>query len=372
MTEKPVVRNLDISSAIQTEVVDDICFAVIDLYLKKHHFSVLDDRLVANLKGELDSIAVLRDIWLEQMQGSPEKLIELYEKTNDRKQVQHYENLIDSNLMNFAAEFFIALLAGILVEEYSRNRKKILDTVKKLYRKPIHKINAMASSTYLKYDRSLKYLLRAYALKNYSEKKKLAFSVFLSLRERIKLTVYFDKEVLLPDDLCRFEESFISLHDLPNFRESYAQTMGEELVKLSIDTNVDAHVKKIASVPNIVEPDILNFNEGSFEKKLKGIAAGKRGFATGKVVIVITYSDCGKVNKGDIMVVDEFCPDFVEAARRASALISNKGGLTSHTAIVGRALGLPTVVGAHIATKTLENGERVLVDSFKGIIYAKV
>lgn len=357
---------------MQTKVVDDICFAVVDLYLKKHHFSVLDDRLVANLRGELDSIAVLRDLWLEKMHGSPEKLIELYEKTNDRKQVQHYENLIDSNLMNFAAEFFIALLAGILVVEYSKNRKKILDAVKKLYRKPTHKINAVAASIYLKYDHSLKYLFRAYALKNYSEKEKLAFPAFLSLRERVKLTVYTDKKVPLPEDFSRFEKSFISLHDLPKLSESYAQKIGEELVKLSVDTNIEVHVRKTASESNIVELNISNFKEGGFETKLKGIAAGKRGFAAGKVAIVITWSDCGKVNKGDIMVVDEMCPDFVEAARRAGALVSNKGGAVSHAAIIGKELNLPTVVGTETATVTLEDGEQVLVDSFKGIIYAKV
>lgn len=360
------------SSAKQTEVIDDICFAVADLYLKKHHFSVLDDRLVANLKGELDSIAILRDIWLEQMQCSPEKLIELYEKTNDRKQVQHYENLIDSNLMNFIAEFFIALLAGILADEYSRNRKKILDTVKKLYRKPIDKIHAMASDVYQKYNHSLKYLFRVYALKNYSEKKKLTFSVFLSLREQLKLAVYSDKEVALPDDFRSFEASYITLHDLPDLKESYAQKMGEGFVSLSIDTNVDVYVKKMTRVSNSVESAIVNFNGGTFEKRLEGLAAGKRGFATGKVAVVKTSSDCRKVNKGDVMVVDEFCPDFVEAARRSSALISDKGGLTSHTAIVGRALDLPTVVGTHTATKTLEDGELVIVDSFKGVVYGRV
>jgi pyruvate,water dikinase len=84
---------------------------------------------------------------------------------------------------------------------------------------------------------------------------------------------------------------------------------------------------------------------------------------------VLKPEDCTKVRKGDIVVVDEFCPDFVEAARLAGALVSNRGGVTSHTAIIGRTLNIPTVVGTKKGTEYLKDGMQVLVDAAEGFVY---
>lgn len=62
-------------------------------------------------------------------------------------------------------------------------------------------------------------------------------------------------------------------------------------------------------------------------------------------------------------------PDFVPAMKKASAIVTNKGGRTSHAAIVSRELGLPCVVGTEKATSLLKNGQIITVDGGKGIIF---
>jgi pyruvate, water dikinase len=109
-----------------------------------------------------------------------------------------------------------------------------------------------------------------------------------------------------------------------------------------------------------------------FEKVLCGIAAGKRSAAGGRVTIVMVETDCRKVMDGDVMVVDEMEPDFIPAARRAIALISNRGGISSHTAIVGRELCKPTVVGTGNATSMLKDGLIARVDARKGTVYLRL
>jgi len=93
------------------------------------------------------------------------------------------------------------------------------------------------------------------------------------------------------------------------------------------------------------------------------------GVATGKVVIVSSIKDLGRVNEGDIMVAKMTNPDMVPAMRKASAIITDEGGMTCHAAIVSRELGTPAAVGTKKATKELTEGQTVTVDGEKGIVY---
>ncbi len=330
---------------------------------------MLDDRLLSNLKGELDSVNVLRNIWWDQLGGSPERLIEFYERTNDENGTLHYENLIDSILMTYAAEFIVLLLSGVAVVEYTLNRDKILDKIRRLYRVPPHQILEATDKITSKYDKSIRYLFRVYALKEYSEKKQLPLGKFISLREDIRTNIYSNEEKPLPKDFLHFYNSYLEHHMLPNLEKTYAQNLGLEFVTLSLETNFNNYVRAMAG------EKIQGANRDSFptvRKILQGISAGRRGTATGKVAIVLDEEDCEKVQEGDVMIVDEMCPEFVPAAKRAVALISNRGGITSHTAVIGRALDKPTIVGTVKATEVLKNGLEIMVDSNRGIVFTLI
>lgn len=93
------------------------------------------------------------------------------------------------------------------------------------------------------------------------------------------------------------------------------------------------------------------------------------GASTGKVKIILSAKEIGKVSSGDVLVTKMTSPDFVPAMRKASAIVTDEGGITSHAAIVSRELGIPCIVGTGNATKTLKEGETVTVDADHGIVY---
>ncbi len=101
---------------------------------------------------------------------------------------------------------------------------------------------------------------------------------------------------------------------------------------------------------------------------LKGLGASP-GVGAGKVVILLDVSEIDKVKEGDVLVTTMTNPDMVPAMKRASAIVTDEGGRTCHAAIVGRELGIPTVVGTKEATKVLKDGMLVTVDGTRGVVY---
>ena len=101
---------------------------------------------------------------------------------------------------------------------------------------------------------------------------------------------------------------------------------------------------------------------------LSGLGASP-GIAGGKVRIISSPKEIGKVKEGNVLVAEMTNPDYVPAMRRASAIITDKGGRTSHAAIVSRELGIPAIVGTETATKMLRNDEEVTVDGAAGKVF---
>src|SRR3989344_5047 len=101
---------------------------------------------------------------------------------------------------------------------------------------------------------------------------------------------------------------------------------------------------------------------------LEGLAASP-GVGKGPVKIIGRASEINRVKQGDILVAIMTNPDFVPAMKRASAILTDEGGRTSHAAIVSRELGIPAVVGSGQATKILKDGEVITVDGSEGRVY---
>ena len=93
------------------------------------------------------------------------------------------------------------------------------------------------------------------------------------------------------------------------------------------------------------------------------------GMATGPVHIVKSAKEIAKIKAGEILVTSMTTPDFVPAMKKAVGIITDKGGQTSHAAIVSRELGIPCVVGTQKATKILKTGQIVTVGGTQGKIY---
>ena len=118
-------------------------------------------------------------------------------------------------------------------------------------------------------------------------------------------------------------------------------------------------------------------NEKSLQKKvdirekdiiLQGSPASPQ-IASGKVVLISSAKEIYKVERGDVLVTEMTNPDFVPAMKKAAAIVTDRGGRTSHAAIVSRELGIACVVGTEKATKVLTEGMVITVDGSKGTIY---
>ena len=119
-----------------------------------------------------------------------------------------------------------------------------------------------------------------------------------------------------------------------------------------------------------IEETKLEIDDKDIDEKLllTGLAASP-GIGVGKVVIIKDKSEINKIKEGDVLVTEMTNPDFVPAMRKAVAIVTDKGGRTSHAAIVSRELGVPCVVGAELATHMLKNGEIITVDGKQGKVF---
>lgn len=107
------------------------------------------------------------------------------------------------------------------------------------------------------------------------------------------------------------------------------------------------------------------------EELLSGLGASP-GVSSGVVRLVKEMADLEKVKKGDVLVTMMTNPDMVVEMQRASGIITDEGGVTSHAAIVSREMGIPCVVGTEKATTLLKDGMWVTVDGFNGKVYSGV
>lgn len=104
--------------------------------------------------------------------------------------------------------------------------------------------------------------------------------------------------------------------------------------------------------------------------EIKGMVAC-RGFkerTVGRVRVVDDPRDASGFKEGEVLVAVMTSPDYIVAMRKAAAIVTNFGGLTSHAAIVSRELNIPCVIGTKIATQVLRDGDEVEVDTDKGIV----
>ena len=93
------------------------------------------------------------------------------------------------------------------------------------------------------------------------------------------------------------------------------------------------------------------------------------GVAIGKAVVVRKIDELSKVQEDDIIVVRESNPAWTVGMMKASALVSELGGIICHVAIVAREMGIPCVVNVENATQIFRDGMQINVDGEKGVIY---
>ncbi len=148
----------------------------------------------------------------------------------------------------------------------------------------------------------------------------------------------------------------------------YGQAMDIEWAKDG-DTNeifiVQARPETVKSRQdsNVMERYVINTTGAKV--LCEGRSIGQR-IGAGKVRIVSNLNEMDKVQEGDILVSDMTDPDWEPVMKRASAIITNRGGRTCHAAIIARELGVPAIVGCGNATELLVDGQDVTASCAEG------
>ncbi len=147
---------------------------------------------------------------------------------------------------------------------------------------------------------------------------------------------------------------------------------------------LEKHYKKPQDIEFAIENDVIyilqtrpitTLENKSERQELQGniLTSGlgaSPGIASGIVKIVKSMDDLDKVKKGDVLVTGMTNPDMVVTMQRASAIVTDEGGVTAHAAIVSREMGIPAIVGTDNATSVLNDGDEITVDGFSGNVYS--
>jgi pyruvate,water dikinase len=194
-------------------------------------------------------------------------------------------------------------------------------------------------------------------------------------------TVHLD----IPEDKqkvsCMTDQEILTLAELAKRIEShYGKAMDIEWAidqDLSYPQNVFIVQARPETVWSLKTMETPVKTEQTVHEALKvivrGISAGRRGYGVGKAKVVLNPEDASReMTKGDVLVTGMTDPDYVPFMKIASAIVTDRGGVTSHAAIVSRELNIPCVVGTETATKVMKTGQEYTVDSINGLIYEGV
>lgn len=182
-------------------------------------------------------------------------------------------------------------------------------------------------------------------LQEISQRKKISFKeLCYYCPNEIKELLTKDKKIAATE---RYAGFFIYYNEKKNLIWYSSGKKAVDLVKPFIEIKIDKRIKEFKGLV---------------------VSRGKNEIIKGKVKILYTPRNLTKMKEGDILVASMTSPDFITAMRKASAILTDEGGMTCHAAIVSRELKIPCLVSTKIATKILKDGDLVEVDANKGVV----
>ena len=138
---------------------------------------------------------------------------------------------------------------------------------------------------------------------------------------------------------------------------------GYILHNLKVITNLD--FPEFCRRQKLINPEVDLQNQ--LTNQLSGIIACT-GLVIGKAKIIHASRHLAKIQEGDILIAPMTNVNYTEAVKKAGAIITDEGGVTSHAAIVARELRKPCIIGTKFATKVFHDGDLLKVDANSGII----
>ncbi|MBI5228928.1 hypothetical protein HY991_02370 [Candidatus Micrarchaeota archaeon] len=191
--------------------------------------------------------------------------------------------------------------------------------------------------------------------------------------------------------LENYSKHLVSIGEVALAEKGIETELAQALLKEELDAYFDGRLEvDEAELRNRFDSSALLFNRGkqqllygeeanAFEAKLLGVEGKQEfkelkgicafpGIAEGRVRIVHDPAKASHFQNGDILVTGMTRPDFVVLMKKAGAIVTDAGGVLCHAAIISRELKIPCVIGTHVASKVLKEGELVQVDAANGVI----
>lgn len=152
--------------------------------------------------------------------------------------------------------------------------------------------------------------------------------------------------------------------------EHYGKAMDIEWAKDGVSGEIYIVQARPETVKSRVNRHVLERYEFDAQSKSKNILISGRSvgqkIGSGNVRVILDASEMDQLVDGEILVTDMTDPDWEPVMKRASAIVTNRGGRTCHAAIIARELGVPAVVGTSEASTVLKNGQAVTVSCAEG------
>ncbi|MBU4369263.1 hypothetical protein KKG58_00695 [Patescibacteria group bacterium] len=268
-------------------------------------------------------------------------------------------NYYDNNILT--VKDFIKEIKVLLV-----NNIDIRKEIKRINRTPINnKIRKQKLIKKLRLSNFLKNLLEISEDFTHwqDERKKMTFhfthfcSLFLAeIGKRMNYNLDQMKYLTSVEVLNLFDNKKINALELNNRKKKSLVYQKNDFYEILSGRKAEETIKKIFVA--VGKREVNDF---------RGLPASS-GKVCGKVKIIKSVKEIDKVNKGDILVAVMTRPDYIMGIKRASAIITDEGGVTCHAAIISRELGIPCVIGTKIATKVLKDGDLIEVNANHGVI----
>jgi phosphohistidine swiveling domain-containing protein len=144
----------------------------------------------------------------------------------------------------------------------------------------------------------------------------------------------------------------------------------KDIINLRIkDCTILLDCGKLSCLTGIESQKLIDYykEEITDVKEFKGNIAN-RGHVKGNVKLIHNKNDFFKINDHDILVTSMTTPEMVPIMKKASAIVTDEGGITCHAAIISREMNKPCIIGTKIASKVLHDGDYVEVDANNGIV----
>ncbi|MGA0448947.1 MAG: phosphoenolpyruvate synthase [Betaproteobacteria bacterium] len=191
--------------------------------------------------------------------------------------------------------------------------------------------------------------------------------IFSDLNEAGKSTKTLDVDVKDADQFSLSNDEVLELAKYAiTIEEHYGCPMDIEWGKNGIDNKLYI----LQARPETVKSQKKNVTETfKLNETSKAIVAGRavtQKIGVGPVRVVTDPNEMHTVQPGDVLVADMTDPNWEPVMKRASALVTNRGGRTCHAAIIARELGIPAIVGSVNATELLKDGDLVTVSCAEG------